>query len=127
MNLLTAKEISKTYRDRVLLDGADFGIEDKDKTGIVGINGTGKSTLLKILAGLEEPDTGEVVLGDIILNTQRAKQQAESLGHSEKREFAFLIVHSMLHLFGYDHMTEEDAAEMEERQRMILEEMHILR
>lgn len=73
------------------------------------------------------PDTGEVVLGDIILNTQRAKQQAESFGHSEKREFAFLIVHSMLHLFGYDHMTDEDAQKMEQVQREILEEMHILR
>lgn len=63
MNLLTAKEISKTYRDRKLLNGADFSIEEKDKTGIVGINGTGKSTLLNILAGVEEPDTGEVIKG----------------------------------------------------------------
>lgn len=73
------------------------------------------------------PDTGEVVLGDIILNTQRAKQQAESFGHSEVREFAFLIVHSMLHLFGYDHMTDEDAQKMEQVQREILEELHIVR
>ena len=73
------------------------------------------------------PDTGEVILGDIVLNADRAKEQAEKYGHSQMREFAFLIVHSMLHLFGYDHMTEEDAARMEEVQRMILEEMHILR
>ena len=73
------------------------------------------------------PDTGEVVLGDIILNIERTKQQAESFGHSEVREFAFLIVHSMLHLFGYDHMTDEDAQVMEQVQREILEEMHILR
>ncbi len=73
------------------------------------------------------PDTGEVVLGDIILNTQRVKQQAESFGHSQEREFAFLIVHSMLHLFGYDHMTPEDAQQMEQVQREILEELHILR
>lgn len=73
------------------------------------------------------PDTGEVVLGDMILNMQRVKQQAESFGHSEEREFAFLIVHSMLHLFGYDHMTDEDAQKMEQIQREILEEMHILR
>lgn len=73
------------------------------------------------------PDTGEVVLGDIILNTERVKRQAESFGHSERREFAFLIVHSMLHLFGYDHMTEEEASVMEQVQREILEEMQILR
>lgn len=73
------------------------------------------------------PDTGEVILGDIVLNVQRAKEQAEKYGHSQMREFAFLIVHSMLHLFGYDHMTDEEAAVMEDLQRMILEEMHILR
>ncbi|MBS6397309.1 MAG: ABC-F family ATP-binding cassette domain-containing protein [Clostridiales bacterium] len=64
MNLLTAKEITKIYTDRELFKGADFSIEDKDKTGIVGINGTGKSTLLRILAGIEEPDEGEVVKGN---------------------------------------------------------------
>lgn len=73
------------------------------------------------------PDTGEVVLGDIAVNTKRLRQQAESFGHSEEREFAFLIVHSMLHLFGYDHMQEEEASVMEQIQREILEEMHILR
>lgn len=73
------------------------------------------------------PDTGEVVLGDIILNVQRVKRQAEEFGHSELREFAFLIVHSMLHLFGYDHMEEQEAAVMERLQGRILEEMHISR
>lgn len=73
------------------------------------------------------PDTGETVLGDIIINIDRVKQQAESYGHSELREFAFLIVHSMLHLFGYDHMTQQDADVMEGLQRTILEELRILR
>ena len=61
MNLLTAKELTKHYTDKELFTGADFSIEEKDKVGIVGINGTGKSTLLKIMAGLEEPDAGNVV------------------------------------------------------------------
>lgn len=73
------------------------------------------------------PDTGEVMLGDIIISVDKVKEQAKEYGHSEKREFAFLIVHSMLHLFGYDHMTEEDAAVMEPKQKVILEEMNILR
>lgn len=73
------------------------------------------------------PDTGEVVLGDIVVSVQRARQQAESYGHSELREFAFLIVHSMLHLFGYDHIKEQEAAVMERLQGKILEEMNILR
>ncbi len=63
MNLLTAKGICKNYTERELFAGIDFGIEEGDKIGIVGINGTGKSTLLRILAGAEEPDAGEVVKG----------------------------------------------------------------
>lgn len=73
------------------------------------------------------PDTGEALLGDIILCVDKVKEQAESFGHSQKREFAFLILHSMLHLFGYDHMTEEEAAVMEQKQKAILERMNILR
>ena len=73
------------------------------------------------------PDTGEAILGDIIISVDKVKEQAESYGHSEKREFAFLIVHSMLHLFGYDHMEPEEAAQMEAKQRSILDAMNITR
>ena len=67
------------------------------------------------------------ILGDIIISVEKVQEQAKAYGHSEKREFAFLIVHSMLHLFGYDHMTPEDAAIMEPKQREILEAMNISR
>lgn len=73
------------------------------------------------------PDTGEILLGDILISVDRVKEQAKSYGHSEKREYAFLIVHSMLHLFGYDHMTAEDAAQMEKKQNEILTKMNIVR
>jgi probable rRNA maturation factor len=73
------------------------------------------------------PDTGEVMLGDIVISVEKVREQAQSYGHSEKREFAFLIVHSMLHLFGFDHMTEEEAAQMEEKQNLILSDLNILR
>lgn len=73
------------------------------------------------------PDTGEILLGDIVISVDKVAEQAESYGHSQKREFAFLIVHSMLHLFGYDHMTPEEAADMEAKQRQILDEMNITR
>ena len=73
------------------------------------------------------PDTGEIMLGDIVISVDRVREQAAAYGHSERREFAFLIAHSMLHLFGYDHMTPEDAAVMEPKQRQILEEMNISR
>lgn len=61
MNLLTVDNIVKTYTHRKLLDQASFYLQEGQKVGIVGINGTGKSTLLKIIAGLEEPDEGEVI------------------------------------------------------------------
>lgn len=73
------------------------------------------------------PDTDEVMLGDIVLSLDKVRAQAEEYGHSEKREYAFLIVHSMLHLMGYDHMEPCEAAEMEDRQREILEMLNIKR
>jgi probable rRNA maturation factor len=73
------------------------------------------------------PDTGEALLGDIVISVDKVQEQAKSFGHSEEREFAFLITHSMLHLFGYDHMEPQDAGLMEAKQRQILEELQILR
>lgn len=73
------------------------------------------------------PDTGEIMLGDIVISVDKVLEQAESYGHTLRREYAFLIVHSMLHLFGYDHMTPEEAVQMEAKQRQILEEMNITR
>ena len=67
------------------------------------------------------------MLGDIVLCVDKVKEQAKEFGHSEEREYAFLILHSMLHLFGYDHMTEDEAAIMEGKQRKILDQMRILR
>lgn len=73
------------------------------------------------------PDTGEVMLGDIIISVEKIFEQANEYGHSPRREFAFLITHSMLHLFGYDHMEPDEAAVMEAKQRAILEGLNILR
>lgn len=73
------------------------------------------------------PDTGEVLLGDVVLCGEKVREQALEYGHSEKREFCFLILHSILHLLGYDHMTEKEAAVMEEKQRHILRNMQIFR
>ena len=73
------------------------------------------------------PDTGEAMLGDIVISVDKVFEQAESYGHSVEREYAFLITHSMLHLFGYDHMEEEEAKVMEAKQKDILHKMNILR
>lgn len=66
-------------------------------------------------------------LGDIFVNTDRVKSQADSYGHSEKREFAFLILHGMLHLLGYDHQTETDEKRMFALQDEILNRLAIER
>lgn len=74
-----------------------------------------------------DPDSGELVLGDIVLSMDRVFSQAEEYGHSVRREYAFLIAHSMLHLMGYDHMTSSEASEMERLQEEILKELNISR
>jgi ABC transport system ATP-binding/permease protein len=63
MNLLTIENMTKSFTERLLFDHVSFGINEGDKIGVIGINGTGKSTLLKIIAGLEEPDSGTVTRG----------------------------------------------------------------
>ena len=63
MNLLTIEHLTKSYTERLLFDDTSFSINEGEKIGLIGINGTGKSTLLKIVAGLEEPDDGSVVRG----------------------------------------------------------------
>ena len=74
-----------------------------------------------------DPDTGELILGDIVISVDKVIEQAEKYNHGVKREYAFLITHSMLHLFGYDHMEEDEAAVMEAKQRAILEILEISR
>lgn len=61
MSLITIEHLTKSYTERLLFDDTAFSINEGEKVGLIGINGTGKSTLLKIAAGLEEPDDGSVV------------------------------------------------------------------
>lgn len=67
------------------------------------------------------PETGELLLGDIMISVDKVEEQAEKYGHSQTRELAFLVAHSMLHLCGYDHMEEEERLMMERKQKEILE------
>ena len=85
-------------------------------------------------SGLEEeayenfnPDTGEILLGDIVISVDHVRAQAKEYGHSELREFSFLIAHSMLHLLGYDHMDDDEREEMESLQESILQGLDIKR
>lgn len=74
-----------------------------------------------------EPDTGELILGDIMLCYEKVMEQAACFGHSVERELAFLTVHSMLHLCGYDHIEPQDQSIMEQRQKQIMEGLGISR
>lgn len=78
-------------------------------------------------ASMIDPETDELILGDIMISVDKVKEQAENYGHSLKREFAFLVAHSMLHLSGYDHMTPEEAEVMEKKQEAVLQKLNITR
>ena len=73
------------------------------------------------------PESGELMLGDILISMDKVREQAGEYGHSPERELAFLTAHSMLHLMGYDHMTEEEAKVMERKQTEILDDLGISR
>ncbi len=74
-----------------------------------------------------DPDLHELMLGDIVLCLDVAIRQAEEYGHSLEREMAFLTAHSMLHLLGYDHMSQEEEAVMFPKQTAILDGMGLSR
>ena len=78
-----------------------------------------------LMSSYFHPESGELMLGDIVLSYEKIISQAEEFGHSQLREFSFLIVHSMLHLFGYDHMEPAEAADMEMIQKAILDSIGI--
>ena len=80
MNILNAEKISKTYGEKVLLDKVVLGVNKGDKIGVIGVNGTGKSTFLKIIAGIEEPDAGEIVSGRGVTVSYLAQAPQFNLG-----------------------------------------------
>ncbi len=82
---------------------------------------------LEKVQGAFHPETGELLLGDIIVSMEKVKEQSQNYNHSLKREFTFLIVHSMLHLFGRDHMEESERIIMEKEQAEIMERLKIYR
>lgn len=79
--------------------------------------------VLSFPIGDKNPETGEIVLGDIVLCAQKVIDQANEYGHTRKRELAFLTCHSMLHLLGYDHIEDDERLVMEDLQRKILEKL----
>lgn len=85
------------------------------------------STLEEHAEDYFDPESGELCLGNIVISVDKVYEQAANYGHDVKREYAFLIAHSMLHLCGYDHMEPEDASVMEAKQEAILNKLGITR
>jgi len=75
----------------------------------------------------EEDLEGVIMLGDVILSTEKIIEQAEDFGHSLEREMLYLTVHSMLHLLGYDHMTDDEKEEMREREKEVMKELQLFK
>ncbi len=114
------QELNKRFRDKdQTTDVLSFPMNDFETEGVFDF--------LEEQDDAFNPETGELLLGDIVINEQRVFSQAEEYGHSTKREFAFLVAHSMLHLCGFDHMEPEEAKRMERRQADILDKMGITR
>ncbi|MCI9381843.1 MAG: rRNA maturation RNase YbeY [Dorea sp.] len=88
---------------------------------------SGEFGFLEENEGYFNPESGELSLGDIVISKEKVISQAEEYGHSVLREYAFLIVHSVLHLAGYDHMEEDERREMETKQDEIMKRLDILR
>ena len=117
------REMNRTYRgiDRET-DVLSFPLQEYDAPGSFE-----RFEDPEIQSDAFDPDSGELLLGDIVICADRVASQAREYGHSEKREFAFLVAHSMLHLTGYDHMEAEEREVMEDMQRKIMDMVQIPR
>lgn len=123
--LLTDNEgiryFNKEYRDIDReTDVLSFPNVDFEEPGIFDIDEDAEADYF-------DPESGELILGDIIISVDKVMEQAQNYGHSRLREFAFLVAHSMLHLSGYDHVEPEEAKVMEAKQEAVLKKLNITR
>lgn len=123
--LLTDNEgiryFNKEYRDIDReTDVLSFPNVDFEEPGIFDIDEDAEADYF-------DPESGELILGDIIISVDKVMEQAQNYGHSRLREFAFLVAHSMLHLSGYDHVEPEEAKVMEVKQEAVLKKLNITR
>lgn len=122
-------------RENVKSDNVELSLTFVDKDEIKEINwqfrNIDKVTDVLSFPQFESPEDidqdFEVMLGDVVICSQVAKEQAEEFGHSLQRELVYLFVHSMFHLLGYDHMVEEDKVEMRAAEEDVLGKMNITR
>jgi len=108
-------EVNKEYRDvDAPTDVLSFPMLDYEEP-------SNFDDVEEMFADCFNPESGELMLGDIMISVEKVEEQAEKYGHSTTRELAFLVAHSMLHLCGYDHMEDEERLVMERKQNEILE------
>lgn len=113
------RELNKEYRDTdKVTDVLSFPTVDNPERGVIDLASHASDL---------NPETWLLNLGDIIICLPRAKQQAKEYGHSLKREVAFLSLHSLLHLLGYDHMNQSDEKQMTAVQNAVLDKLNIKR
>ncbi len=135
LKMLVRRAVIETLKYEGFGNPVEVSVTFTDNEGIRSLNASfrGIDSPTDVLSfpltdfdGGDEPPTNEktLPLGDIVISLERAREQAEEFGHSFEREVAFLTVHSMLHLLGYDHVRgENEDREMRERQSKILEKM----
>lgn len=123
VSFVSQEEIQKLNRESRSVDSVtdvlSFPTIDNPERNVLDVNTFSVDAL--------NPETGKLNLGDVVICLDRAKEQAESYGHSLKRELCFLALHGTLHLLGYDHMNEQDEKQMFALQEEILDKMHITR
>jgi len=124
VTLVTGEEIRKINREMRNVD------KETDVLSFPSVSyapGKTARTSEKRLKKAYDPSVGRIFLGDIVLNTQRAMEQAEEYGHSLKRELGYLTAHAMFHLCGYDHMTEEEKTVMRDMEKRAMREIQLYR
>lgn len=122
------KQTDNLKAELVFNEDADMRTLNKDTRGVDSITDVlsypmldgHKGEIIKVENHITELDGKYVFLGSIVLCESKIKQQAKELGHSEVRERTYLIVHGLMHLFGYDHMKEKDKIEMREKEKQAL-------
>ncbi len=119
---------SKIKAELVFQEGEEMQTLNRDTRGVDSVTDVLSYPSLDGIRGavllpehcLTELEGKYIFLGSIVLCDEKIKQQAEEYGHSEEIEREYLIVHGLLHLFGYDHMTEEDKEQMREKEKQVL-------
>jgi len=125
--------IKQSIKEENIVDNCEVSVSFVDNIEIRNLNkeyrGIDKETDVLSFPLIEDISlqTGYILLGDIVVSLEKAKEQAMEYGHSFEREVAFLVSHSMFHLFGYDHIDEENTKLMREKEETVLEKLGILR